>query len=99
MNIPIKINLDHDKDKDIISFFETMSSNARNKLLKDLVRTHMIGDRQTVFGILARIEQKLNSVAITSTISGNNNEVSEYQDDFFPKDFSEVEANLRQLGV
>lgn len=47
MRIKLTMLLDHEQDKDILNYLDGMSSVMRNRLVKDLLRSHISGEMNT----------------------------------------------------
>ena len=69
MRTQIRFSLDTDKDKDIISYLDTLSSHSRIKLFRDLVRQHIVGDKETVIDKLNKIMSKLDKITRDGSVS------------------------------
>lgn len=89
-----RIALDHDRDSDIIEFFDSMTSHKANQIVRDLLRDYIENERESR---LDRIENKLNIIIRTLnsapvSFSSNTNEDN-------VDDISLLERNLLNIGV
>ena len=111
MRVQLRFSLDTENDEDIISYLDTLSPHSKIKLFRDLVRQHIIGNKETVIdklnkiiGITQRIENS-RSVLVPSawnddTIKIPSSETSVYpeKDTYIDYDTGEMLEALDNLG-
>jgi len=100
MRISIKMYFDHESDRDVLSYMDSMSAVSRNRLVRDLLRQHMAGGIETISDTLIRIERKLDSLSTRAIYPNAEITVRQDHTEVTVGDsiLKEPEANLTSLG-
>ncbi len=99
MQIKIITTLDHDKDSDIISYLDGMSGIMRNRLIKDLLRSHISGElsKETIKDQLQDILDAVQNIRIMDISRPVESHYAPKAND--DTDTQEALANLEGLGL
>jgi len=96
-----RVALDHERDKDLIDYLDSMSSHKANQLIRQLLREFIRDDTRTQ---LDRIESKINNIksTIASGIAFSASPSSSHQSDNGGEDkelLQRMMDNLNKIGV
>jgi len=62
MRIRIDVWLDHDRDADILSYLDGLSTIRRGRIIRDLLRNHINEDNAPIRSIVSRIDRKIDEL-------------------------------------